>query len=402
MYERKRLILILTMITFVIFALAVSLPPSNALNISTTKSRTFTVIVSRNGFNGTANKFNITVQQGDSVKITFIYGDGDLANDNPHEMSFEHYGIQTVKIGKSNPTATVEFVADTPGSFIFYCDIPCEGMANLLGHLIVTPTGSAPTSISLDLAVASSNANSNTFLISATVKDMGGKPIAGVPVRYYENTTFGELLLSKVVTNSQGVATLDYATYRVGSVEIIAESQGSAAKSVTITIPTVPTQIGEGQIYLGVKLPTRASGVFYGISYPPNLSMIAVPRVMNIVIVIIAGFVILSVWSTYGYIWRQLANLPKHGTTLLPGPQAPLLEATIPVQIGAITTEQASYVSGKTFALLFLTPLLGAGDVMLVNNLGLPLLWRTVALVGLAVLETAAIVATVSGRRSVE
>jgi hypothetical protein len=391
------------MITFVIFALAMSLPPSNALNISTTKSRTFTVIVSRNGFNGTANKFNITVQQGDSVKITFIYGDRDLANDNPHEMSFEHYGIQTVKIGKSNPTATVEFVADTSGNFIFYCDIPCEGMANLLGHLIVTPTGSAPTSTTLDLAAASTNANSNTFLISATVKDMSGKPMAGVPVRFYENTTFGELLLSKVATNSQGVATLDYTTSRFGSVEVIAESQGNIAKSVTITLPTFPTQTQmEGQIYLGVKLPTRTSGVFYGISYPPNLSMIAVPRVMNIVIVIIAGFVILGVWSTYGYIWRQLANLPKHGTTLLPGPQAPLPEATIPVDTGAITTKQAPYVSGKTFTLLLLTPLLGAGDVMLVNNLGLPLLWRTIALVGLAVSETAAILTVVSGRRSAE
>ncbi len=399
MHEKRIIVMILTLTIFVSLTFAMYLPTSSALTTSTASSRMFTVIVSRNGFNGTA-KFSMTVQQGDLVKVIFVYGDNDLAYDNPHEITFEHYGIQTAKIGKSNPTATVEFVADSAGSFGFYCDIPCLGMENLLGHLIVTPTGTAPSATTLGLAASGTNANSNSVLISASVEDSSGEPVVGAPVRFYENTTFGELLLGNVATNSQGIAVLNYTSSRMGTVEITAEGQGNTSKAITITLPVLTTQ--NGKVYLEVKPPSRPPGVFYGISYPPNLAMIGVPRMMNIVIVLLAGFVILGVWSTYGYIWRQLANLPKHGTTQLLGPQVSLPEVNIPVDIGAIATEQASYVSRKTFTLLLLAPLVGVGDVMLVNNLGLPLLWRTIVLVALAVLETAAIVAVVSPRRSTE
>ncbi len=400
MRERKRLMLIVTAIVFVTLNLALSTPPSHAS--TSTQLRTFTVIVSRNGFNGTAGSFTLNVQQGDSVKITFVYGDDDLAVDNPHAIAFEGYRIQTASIGKSNPTVTIEFVADVSGTFNFYCYIPCLGMENLLGHLVVAPTEGSQTPTTLNLVVTSTN--SNSFLVSAKVEDISGRPLAGVPVTFYENTTFGKLFLKKVSTDPEGTAVLNYTATRIGAVQILAENLGSAqygssAKSVVVTTTVRPThpQI-EGNIYLGVKVPNQRTGIFYGISYPPNLSMIAVPRTMNIIIVAIAGIVLLSVWSTYGYIWRQLAGLPKQSLPL-PRTWTPFPETEVPVVPSTIVGEQA-VITDKMMSLLLLAPLVGVGDVLLVNNMGLALLWRAIVLVGLALSETAALVAVITGKRS--
>ncbi len=399
MRERKKLMLIVAAIAFVTLTLALSPPPSHAS--TSTQLRTFTVIVSRNGFNGTAGTFTLNVQQGDSVKITFVYGDDDLAVDNPHAIAFEGYRIQTVNIGKSNPTVTVEFVADVSGTFNFYCYIPCLGMENLLGHLIVAPTEGSQTPTTLNVAVA--NAGSDSFLVSATIENMSGQPLAGVPVSFYENTTFGKLFLKTVPTDAKGIAVLNYTTPRIGAVQLIAENLGNAqygksTKSIVITIPPhTPTQIG-GKIYLGVKVPSQETGIFYGISYPPNLSMIAVPRTMNIIIVAIVGAVILGVWSTYGYIWRQLAGLPKQGITL-PRTQTPFPEIEVP-GVPSTTPGQRAVSTDKAMSLLLLAPLVGVGDVLLVNSMGLALLWRVIVLVGLALSETAALVAGMTGRRS--
>ncbi len=400
MRERERLMLIVAAIAFITLTLALSPPPSHAS--TSTQLRTFTVIVSRNGFNGTAGTFTLNVQQGDSVRITFVYGDDDLTVDNPHAIAFEGYRIQTVNIGKSNPTVTVKFVADVSGTFNFYCYIPCLGMENLLGHLLVAPTEGSQTPTTLNVAVT--KAGSDSFLVSATIENMSGQPLAGVPVSFYENTTFGKLFLKTVPTDAEGIAVLNYTSPRIGTVQLIAENPGSAqyrnsAKSIMITIPphALPTQV-EGRIYLGVKSPSQQTGIFYGISYPPNFSMIAVPRTMNIIIVAIAGTVILSVWSTYGYVWRQLAGLRKQGMPL-PRTQMPFPETEVP-RVPSTVPGQRAVSTDKAMSLLLLAPLMGFGDVILVNSVGLALLWRAIVLVGLALSETAALVAVITGQRS--
>lgn len=400
MRERKRLTLIVATIVFITFTLALSTPPSHAS--TSTQLRAFTVIVSRNGFNGTAGSFTLNVQQGDSVKITFIYGDDDLAVDNPHAIAFDGYRIQTASIGKSNPTVTIEFVADVSGTFNFYCYIPCLGMENLLAHLVVAPTEGSQTPTTLNLAVTSTN--SNWFLVSAKVENMSGQPLAGVPVTFYENTTFGKLFLKKVPTNPEGIAVLNYIPTRIGSVQILAENLGSAqygtsAKSIVVTTPVRSTQTQiEGNVYFGVKVPNQRTGIFYGISYPPNLSMIAVSTTMNIIIVAIAGTVLLSVWSTYGYILRQLARLPKQGPALQET-RTPFPETEVPVVPSTIVGDRA-LITDKVMSLLLLAPLVGVGDVLLVNNMGLTVLWRAIVLISLALSETAALVAVMTGQRS--
>lgn len=339
------------------------------------------------------------------MKITFVYGDNDLAVDNPHAIMFDGHRIQTVDIGKSNPSVTVEFVADVAGTFNFYCYVPCLGMENLLGHLIVSPTQSQRFPTTLDLTVLNANLESTSFQITATVHDENGKAMVGVLVAFYENTTFGRLFLATVPTDSLGVAVLSYEPSRIGTIQVIAENPGNAqyaasSKSTLITVASGTTQ-PEGKIYLGLKQPSQPSDLFYGITYPPNLSMIGVPRLINIIVVILAGIVVLGVWSTYAYVGRQIGSIPKHGEHHQ-GVKEPYLPAA---EIPADTRESVGLeiASGSKYALslLLVVPMLGVADMLFLNALRLPTLWMALSQVSLAALESAVIVAVVSGRRSI-
>lgn len=400
--ERNRVLAILTLFAIASITVTVAITPARALTPYSEELQIFTVIVSRYGFNGTASGFSITVQQGDVVKITFVYGDSDLTVDNPHAIMFDGYRIQTVNIGKSNPTVTVEFVADASGTFNFYCYVPCLGMENLLGHLIVKPSQNQKIPTSLNLAVLNMNSESNSYQISATVVDENGKPMVGVPVTFYENTTFGRLFLASVPTDTLGVAVLNFQPSRMGNIQILAENPGNAqyadsSKSILIIVASATAQT-EGEIYLGMGQHTQPSGLFYGISYPPNLSMIGITRSMNILVVILAGIVVLGVWSTYAYVGRQIARIPKVGQHL-EGVMEPYLPAAkIPADTsGSIGLEVATRWK-NTLGLLFLVPMLGVADVLLVNALRLPIAWIALSLVSLAAFETVAIVALTSDR----
>ena len=106
--EKQRLVIILAVLAFVSITLPVLTPRSYALSTSSTEPRMFTIIVSRNGFNGTADSLSMTVQQGEAVNITFLYGDNDLPVDNPHAIMIDGYGIKTANIDRANPMVTVE------------------------------------------------------------------------------------------------------------------------------------------------------------------------------------------------------------------------------------------------------------------------------------------------------
>ena len=391
------MLIVITIFSLVFLAAA---PASYALTLTSPPGpREFTIIVSRHGFNGTVGTFSFTVEQGDLVRITFVYGDTDLQVDNPHAIAFDGYGIETASLGKTNPTVTVQFVADAPGSFKFYCYIPCLGMENLLGIMIVTPSQGSRIATTLSLAV--SNTNTNYFLVSVTVNDMNGKALENAPVKFYENTTFGPVFLKSVPTDSRGTAVLNYTATRTGNIKIIAQNPGStqyanSSKSVYITVVSLPNETQRG-IHLGMGQMNRPSSPFYGISYPQNLAMLAVPQTMNIATVAIAGVIVLSVWSTYAYIGRQIIALHRGGKPPIEyGKGQAATSSTIIAPISAPELGQDTY--RKLWGLLFLVPVVGVVDALLFNTLGMTLLWKELALVGLAAVETVALVLTVTSQ----
>ena len=72
----------------------------------------------------------ITVKEGDSVKLDIT------SEDVTHGIVLSTFGIREVL--KPGKTSTVEFVADTKGTFSFFCSIPCgSGHSQMKGTLIV-------------------------------------------------------------------------------------------------------------------------------------------------------------------------------------------------------------------------------------------------------------------------
>ncbi len=98
---------------------------------------TFRVEVSRNGFDSTAGEFRLEVEEGQEVEITFVYGDGDFPQNNPHVIAIPDYNIATSVIDENNPEVTLHFTAKA-GEAVFICtQITCVGHPNLQGGVIV-------------------------------------------------------------------------------------------------------------------------------------------------------------------------------------------------------------------------------------------------------------------------
>lgn len=96
------------------------------------------VEVSRNGFNNTAGEFRLEVEQGQEVEITFVYGDSDFPQNNPHVMAIPALGITTGILDEENPEETARFTASKAGEVSFMCiETACVGHSNLQGGIIV-------------------------------------------------------------------------------------------------------------------------------------------------------------------------------------------------------------------------------------------------------------------------
>ncbi len=98
----------------------------------------FRVEVSRDGFDDADGPFELDVEQGQEVEITFVYADGDFIQNNPHVIVIPEYGIETAAIDEDNPEETVRFTVSGSGSISFKCNNPtCVGHLKLQGGQVV-------------------------------------------------------------------------------------------------------------------------------------------------------------------------------------------------------------------------------------------------------------------------
>jgi len=112
-----------------------SVTTTSASSITTTASQTSTATANVKSFTVTEHSFaidpaTITVNKGDSVKITVI------SNDIGHNFCIESYGIcsNTVSSGQST---ILNFVANQTGTFAYYCSIDGHRNLGMVGQLIV-------------------------------------------------------------------------------------------------------------------------------------------------------------------------------------------------------------------------------------------------------------------------
>lgn len=98
---------------------------------------TFRVEVSRLGFNNTSGEYHLEVEAGQEVTITFVYGDNDFPEDNPHIISIPELGIITGVIDQEHPETTVSFTLKEGEKVSFECfNDECVGHTNLLGGAV--------------------------------------------------------------------------------------------------------------------------------------------------------------------------------------------------------------------------------------------------------------------------
>jgi nitrite reductase (NO-forming) len=75
----------------------------------------------------------LTARVGDTVRLTVINGDPIL-----HDLKIDEFNVYTGNLLSLDEQATVEFVPDRPGDFIYYCNQPGHRQIGMFGTLSVT------------------------------------------------------------------------------------------------------------------------------------------------------------------------------------------------------------------------------------------------------------------------
>jgi heme/copper-type cytochrome/quinol oxidase subunit 2 len=326
MQIRKRLLLVgLSLLT-----LALILPPNVFTLDAGTPSlsasvqvKSFTVVVSRDGFNGTDKTLALNLVQGDAVHITFVYGDGDLPYDNPHVIFLVGYDLRTALITKSDPIATLDFVATETGTFAFYCLVPCVGMENLSSGAVVVmprPPGSLPTA--LDVMLDGVTLQGQLVNMVATL-NQGSQSVSNARVDFYVSTTFGPMRAGTAITDEEGVARMGYRFAESGNLAVIAEFAGTeslapSSKQLNVLVeprPEEPPIVGILPDAMGQNVPRLPYAV--GQNQIPDIRAVGVPLSQSLPVITLALLIVGAVWATYAYVFAQIRAIksgspPQH------------------------------------------------------------------------------------------
>ena len=76
---------------------------------------------------------HLTANVGDTVRITVINGAPVL-----HNLTIDEFGVTTGDLAAQDQQATVEFVPDHPGDFVYYCSQPGHRQVGMFGTLTVS------------------------------------------------------------------------------------------------------------------------------------------------------------------------------------------------------------------------------------------------------------------------
>lgn len=95
-------------------------------NVVVGELREFTV----EGGNFNFSMAEIKVNQGDTVRITFVNKEGF------HDLKLDEFNVATKQI-KTGESETIEFVADKAGTFEYYCSVGSHRAQGMVGKLIV-------------------------------------------------------------------------------------------------------------------------------------------------------------------------------------------------------------------------------------------------------------------------
>ena len=158
--------------------LVVKAPIGQALAAPT---KSFVIMITAKGFGTNAS---VVVNQGDSVKITFIMDASQIANTSPanhHVITIDGYNIDTADINPTHPNATVTFTANQLGNFFIYCDTDECPVHALMVSGTLEVDAAAPTTTTSTATTTTSTTTTSTSTTSTTTTSTSTTTTSTVP-----------------------------------------------------------------------------------------------------------------------------------------------------------------------------------------------------------------------------
>jgi len=260
----------------------------------------FLIIVSRYGFNGSRD-LQLTVEQGDTVKLKLVYGDTDLQTDNPHRIEIPEYGI-SVRLSREEPSRDVTLVANQLGSFKIRCALRCRGHENLQdGMLDVRPTSKKLTNVKISPWIASTQSG---YLVGAMVSTENDEPVEGIVIRFLVETSFGPMVIGSAVTDHAGNASVLYRPPSARRYVIHAVFDGGGSLS-----PANLTMVLMSTMALPpLELPQT---IVVSQNYWPDPRLVGVPIEANTVLIILVSSVMMTAWGIILFTVRSLLQIRR-------------------------------------------------------------------------------------------
>jgi hypothetical protein len=283
--------------------LAVSTPTQGS---NSTGVRYFTVIVSASGFNGSPNPFYLQAIQGDRIDIRFVYGDQFLSFDNPHKMLIGGYNIVTGNVDRAIPVQEVNFTAGQVGSFQFYCIIPCFGMDNLQNGFLVVSASSETAPVETNLSNLNVGATGTIITASVLLRNQKGAPISGAIVEFAVSSDFGPVKMGQNVTGPDGTAQLSFPLNTPRDILVTAHFAGSGQylqSQLSTTFSPPPLTTG----------PPPEAPFVNGQAPSVDFRLAGILPIHSLIIVTVGLIVVISVWSVYALVLREIAVIWKAG-----------------------------------------------------------------------------------------
>jgi plastocyanin len=149
------------------------------------------VIIEIKAMNWAYDPPEITVTQGDHVILNLT------SLDTTHEFVIDEYNIHvTLERGK---WVTVEFIADKPGDFYYYCAVSAHRGYGEQGILHVLPAGKIHTTLTVSLPKITVNVGERVEVTGSINPSIGG-----VTIRLVYTRPDGKTKISEVITASDG------------------------------------------------------------------------------------------------------------------------------------------------------------------------------------------------------
>jgi hypothetical protein len=273
---------------------------------NSTGVRHFTVIVSASGFNGSPNPLYLQAIQGERVDIRFVYGDQFLSFDNPHKMLISGYNIVTGNIDRAIPVQEINFTAGQVGSFQFYCIIPCFGMDNLQNGFLVISASTQTAPVSTNLGNLKVEATGTIITASVLLSNQKGAPISGAIVEFAVSSEFGPVKMGQNVTGPDGTAQLSFPLNTPRDILVTAHFAGSgqylqSQLSTSFSPPPLKTGPPPETPYVNGQAPSV------------DLRLAGILPIHSLIIVALGLVVVISVWSVYALVLREIAVIWKAG-----------------------------------------------------------------------------------------